>query len=303
MSHGFEYNTYIRWSVYPIFGLVCASTFLHIVVGMIILFPIVKLKRFCGSIIPYLLRYSRFVYRSSLKMGKNGKIYFIGYKIANWHLIPLSFVSTVTLCCVFISFWGSFLLKHSFACDENMDCFVKLSPDRSFEKIKDCHMYLLENSTVMVENPAVVCFRFVFDSSTGFAYAVSFFGVAVAYVHIYNNMLVWLMENSLSTSNKNWAEIIFWNILWFIVLVAPFAFTVLILVAVNSIPIFRDSITKTYDEVLKFTAYIFFIVYSGQFVALFLTWILWDPMQEKFNKKTCSKKTGDEDIEKKQLLE
>ena len=264
---GFSYDTYDNWSLYPPLIVAIVWLVLHTVIGTVLLYFHIASKRNFKSLSPYILRYLKIVFRGSLKE-ENDQIKFYGYEIYPLNVIVLSLVTTITLCCVFISFWAAFLLEETFVCDPRLDCFVTNSSlssasAKDFQTIKDCGE--------IEENATVRCFQFEFDAAEGFSYAVGFFGVAVAFITLYNNLLIWFMGKVSSSNIKKSATSWFWKICWIITLFAPTFFIFLILILIFSVPLFRDSVLNTRAEALKLVAYMVFVIDGGQVTAIFLS--------------------------------
>ena len=194
---GFSYDTYDNWSLYPPLIVIIVWLVLHFVIG-------ITCKALERNLFSYILQYSKIVFRGALKEEDN-QIKFYGYKIKHWQVVTMSMVTTITLCCVFISFWAAFLLEETFVCDPRLDCFVTNSSLSSasaedFQTIQDCGE--------IEENATVRCFQFEFDAAEGFSYAVGFFGVAVAFISLYNNLLIWFMGKVSSSNIKKVGHIL-----------------------------------------------------------------------------------------------
>ena len=167
---GFSYDIYDNWSLYPPFIIGSVLSFLHIaIVAVLPCLNRVSERKF-KSILPYILRYSKIVFRGALKEEDN-QVKLYGYEIQQWLVVLLSFVTTATFYCVFISFWAAFLLEETFVCDPRLDCFVTNS---SLSSASSDYFRTIEDCDEIEVNATVKCFQFQFDATEGFAYAVGF---------------------------------------------------------------------------------------------------------------------------------
>ena len=123
----------------------------------------------------------------------------------------------------------------------------------------------------------VACFEFVFDTVGGFSYAVGFFGVSVAYIGVYNSVLIWLMEKSLSPAIRKSATKYCFVFCWVLLLFVP----IIILIILAAVPLFRDPALKTRENLFKFYAYWFCFGFGGPLFASYITKYLLEPIKSK----------------------
>ena len=126
----------------------------------------------------------------------------------------------------------------------------------------------IENCDEIEENASVKCFHFVFDATEGFSYAVGFFGVAVAYIAVYNNTVIWVTEKILSLNSKT-AKIVCLGICFIILLFTPLC-SLIIYPIFSAVPLFHDSVLNTDAKALKLLAYICFVAYNGILLPMFV---------------------------------
>jgi hypothetical protein len=252
MAEGLSYSTYTFLDyVFP-FGL-----------GILVILVQVLLIITAFKTIPNaLFLYSKAVFSGVLKKDDNGRSLFYNYYSKSNHYVSvLSFVSTVVLYCVFISFWASFLLKETFVCDRRFDCFagnssLSLLFGEDFERVQDCDK--------IKENATVICFHFVFDSSEGFSYAVGFFGVAVPYIHIYGHLVIWIMEKMFAPNVATLAKFV-WCVCLAVVWLAPWIFVIVL----ASLPALSDLTEYTGESFVKLYAFLVCFAIGGPFLAIF----------------------------------
>ena len=260
MAEGLSYSTYtfLDYTFPFVLGIVVIVIQALINIILIILSAFNKLN---NSVTNALFLYSKVVFSGVLKRDDNGQpLFYNYYSISHHYVYVLSFVSTVVLYCVFISFWASFLLKETFVCDRRFDCFAGNSLSRSFsedfERVQDCDE--------IEESATVICFHFVFDSSEGFSYAVGFFGVAVSYIHIYGHLVIWIMEK-MSAPNVATLAKFFWCVCLAVVWLAPWIFVIVL----ASLPALSDLTEYTGESFVKFYAFLLFFFIGGPCLAIF----------------------------------
>ena len=249
VSH--SYDTYINWSIGFPLAIVSLMGFANIFFILLI---------FClrNSATSFLYIYSKIVFRDALKREKKEQGYLFslhGYKIrSKWQIAQFSSISTMTLSCVFLSFWVTFLIDETAVCDPSVDCFLNYGSTPS--PIEDCDD--------VERNATVQCFEFVFAVSEGFASAIGFLAVVVAYVFILGYLLIWLIETVFDSGWDTCAgkcAVVGW-----IGLLLFQSFLVIVINIVSlSVPLFRDVIFQTVPNRVKFHAYMFCFAYVGSF--------------------------------------
>ena len=260
MAEGLSYSTYAFLDYTFPFVLGIVVIVIQALIN-IILIILSAFKKF-NSIKKALFLYSKVVFSGVLKKDDNGRSLFYNYYSTYHHdEFVLSFVSTVVLYCVFISFWASFLLKETFVCDRRFDCFAGNSSlshlfSEDFERVQDCDE--------IEESATVICFHIVFDSSEGFSYAVGFFGVAVSYIHIYGHLVIWIMEK-MSAPNVATLAKFFWCVCLAVVWLAPWIFVIVL----ASLPALSDLTEYTGESFVKFYAFLLCFAIGGPCLAVF----------------------------------
>ena len=273
MAEGLNYSTYafLDYTFPSVLGSVVIGVQGLITIFLLILSAFNKLN---NSVTNALFLYSKVVFSGVLKKDDNGRSLFYNYYSTYHHdEFVLSFVSTVVLYCVFISFWASFLLKETFVCDRRFDCFAGNSSlshlfGEDFERVQDCDE--------VEEDATVICFHFVFDSSEGFSYAVGFFGVAVSYIHIYGHLVIWIMEK-MSAPNVATLAKFFWCVCLAVVWLAPWIFVIVL----ASLPALSDLTEYTGESFVKFYAFLLFFFIGGPCLAIFSIIFLRKSIQQK----------------------
>ena len=263
VSH--SYDTYINWSIgFPL------------AIGTLMMFAntIFILLIFClrNSATSFLYIYSKIVFRDALKreQKEHGYLFSLhGYEIrSKWQIIQFSIISTITLWCVFLSFWAAFLVDETTVCDPSVDCFLVNSTNYGStpSPIEDCDD--------VERNATVECFEFVFAISEGFASAIGFLAVVVAYVYILGYLLIWLIE---TVDDSGWdtcagkCAVVGWIGL---VLLQLFLVIVIFIVSL-SVPLFRDVITQTSANTFKFVAYMICFAYVGPFTLISMSFFVY----------------------------
>ena len=251
VSH--SYDTYINWSIVVPIAIVILMGFANIIFILLM----IGLKNSATS---FLYIYSKIVFRDALKREQNVQGYLFslhGYKIqSKWQIAQFSIISTITLWCVFLSFWAAFLIDETTVCDPSVDCFlIEEGNDGSTSSpIEDC--YDVER------NATVQCFEFVFAVSEGFASATGFLAVVVAYVYILGYLLIWLIETVFDSGRDICArKCAFFG--WIGLLLFQLFLVIVINIVSLYVPLFRDVIFQTVPNMLRFFAYMLCFVYVG----------------------------------------
>lgn len=168
-----------------------------------------------------------------------------------------------------MSFWASFLVDETFACDPQLDCFLR-EPSTflvfSSKRLDNCTSYNGTNSTV-------VCFTFSFNFNNGFSSAVGFIGVAVVYCRLCVSLLIYSWELP-QKKNHNREQKCNCSCFcsWFLVL---FTITVLISFAiVTSIVIIKADRLKTNESILLNISYCLCYLYVGPLLLFLVTFCI-----------------------------
>ena len=271
MAH--SYDTYVGWTV--VFPLLICS------LGLFVNFLVLPLLYCCfrerdtsGHLIHLFYIYSKVIFRDALKREEEDsqcKISLHDYEIPSGHQIILfSTITTMTLCSVFISFWASFLVDQTAVCDPMLDCFVTSSS--SLESDDPSPPERIQNCADIESNATVDCFEFVFAVSEGFASAIGFLAVVVAYVYLIGYSLIWLMGLLLSSDHNTSScarkcALFAWICLVFL----PVILDIVIFIVALSVPLFSDVVLKTAENTLKFSAYLLCFSYVGPFATAYLS--------------------------------
>jgi hypothetical protein len=281
----YSYETYLNWSTS--FPLAVVGIFLGL---NFLVFPATYvLLRTRETISKHLINFfyivSKIVFRDALKKKERKEkkeddeeddeedtFLLHGYEIPSGHmLILMSTVSTITLCSVFISFWASFLIDQTAVCDPMLDCFLgnsssSESDPSSFEPIQDC--------TDVESNATVECYEFVFAVSEGFASAIGFLAVVVAYIYIIGYLLIWLIEAAVDPSDEHICARKLARVGWLCLLILPSIFALIVFIIIGSVPLFSDVAFATRESSLKFIAYWLCFTYVGPFAIFYISFTL-----------------------------
>ena len=171
----------------------------------------------------------------------------------------LSTINSVVLWLAFVSFWASFLVDETFACDPQLDCFLR-DPSSlivsSSKRLDNCTSYDRTSATV-------VCFRFALNFNKGFSSAVGFIGVAVTYNKICISLLIFFWELP-QRKEQN----IIWKVFsWFGVVFAIFA---PIVFAIATIIVLKADTVKTNESTFLNFSYCVCFIYVGPLILLLL---------------------------------
>ena len=171
-----------------------------------------------------------------------------------WNMI---FVAYISVCCVFISFWATFLVEETHICDRSLDCFVTNSSTLKFESaprepIQDCS--LVDN------NDTIVCFEFVFDVTGGLASAFGFLTFLIAYIHIVSSITIGLVkEVQYGDVDKQLCLMCGISCFPTILMIV----TVAVIVVIVKVPIFSNAAFMTAESTLVFVSYTICFLYVG----------------------------------------
>lgn len=192
MASSYSYDTYNGLSVvFPVVVSVVVAFFLLIATLLAIILKRCECESECpceSFLNKLMFQFVKLIFKRSLKKEEDS-IVFYDYKITTLDLIPLSTITSLILLMAFTSFWASFLVDETFACDPQLDCFLR-DPSLFVSSTKP-----LNNCTSLdYNNDAVVCFKFVFDFKAGFASAFGFAGVAALYCNVCFSILVWFSK-------------------------------------------------------------------------------------------------------------
>ena len=136
--------------------------------------------------------YTKVVFRSSLKKESNdgGSTYkykLHRHEINRFWMVLLSPLTLLIISLGFFAFWDTFLIRQSYGCNQQLDCFKLVNSLPHIRPIDNCmHLNTTEN---------IICFEFVFDLVGGFSSAVGVVGISVFYFNMNLTILNWLVRN------------------------------------------------------------------------------------------------------------
>jgi hypothetical protein len=282
MGEGYSFETYHNWAFFVplLIGLVA------ILVSLLVLccvHPCMVDKRYYMGFVNFSYMYSKVIFRGALRrIDSEKKFVLYDCEIARWHIVHFFLVTTVTLYCVFVVFWASFLVDETFVCDHTHDCFVKrennnISADNRVytmfgiykispylpiqrELVQDCDLI----------DGELMCFQFVYNISAGIMSALRFLAVVTFYIGTCRYVFKWLIS-----------------------CIGPSLCLVLAFLSVIGIPLLCSVLTLlvmtfidfdfTYYSALNYFAYWFSLAFVGPVAALYfisLTCTMEDETQE-----------------------
>ena len=259
---GYSYSTYMNWDLWVP---VAVSLLVIILTVLVIKTSILWFKCFSGGK-PFLslaYHFAKLVLRDSLQKETSPpvmKLY--DRKISPVSLTLLFTIAPALFIPAFVSFWGSFLVEETFACDPGIDCFAR---DPGSFGITDRQPLI--NCTDH-ENDTIICFQFVFDYAAGFASMGGFLAVAITCLKVYGILLVGLLEIIPSDRSQGHGKCHFCKTLCSILTIlvfflAPILLAAFILLITLLVPLFSNVIFQSNASTLKFTAYCLSLVYVG----------------------------------------
>ena len=138
--------------------------------------------------------YAKLVFRSSLKKHKENDDERSPYtyklhrrEIHKFWMFLLSPLTSLIVSLGFFAFWDTFLIRQTYRCDQQLDCFQLVNSHPHIKPIDNCiHLNTTEY---------VTCFEFVFDVVGGFSSAVGVVGISVFYFNMNLTILNWLARN------------------------------------------------------------------------------------------------------------
>lgn len=263
MANGYSYSTYMNWDM----GVPVVVSLLTIILTVVMVKTSIVWFKCCSGgrhFLEFAYHFAKLVLRDSLQKETTPVHRIVLY---DRRVSPLSVVLLFTLVPAifipaFISFWGTFLVEESFACDSGLDCFLR---DPTSFSIAD--QQPLVNCTDH-ENDTVVCFQFVFDYTGGFAAMGGFLAVATTCLKIYGIVLVWLIELLPSSISRRRGKCHYCRVLCpilgiFVFFLTPIILSAIILLLVLLVPLFSDVILQSNASILKFAAYWSSLLYVG----------------------------------------
>ena len=234
----YSYETYRGWSFAVPISIITFGSFTNFLVLPLLYLCLKEKKSLSKPFIRLLFMYSKIVFRGSLKwkeVGSGFKIYLHDYEILSRPDVVFQFstVATLSLCCIFIAFWASFLINQTFVCDPSMDCFVmSLQSHTKFpEPVEDC--------ASVRSNTLVECFEFVFDTSMSVASCSGFLTLVVGYSYVLNYLLVFFLHLAITSGTR--AVKLCASFGWICTLILPMLFVIIACIMVSVLLLFlRD---------------------------------------------------------------
>ena len=265
MHNGYSYSTYVNWDLWvPIATSIL--TILLTVLSVTVSTAWFKLHRTTAHhSLELAFRFSRLVLGDSIRREVEvspPRLTLFDREVSPLATIFLATLSPSLLLPGFVSFWASFLVEETFACDPGLDCFF-LSPSSFGVE----HTRLpLTNCTDLDQNATVVCFQFVFDYAAGFASMGGVFVVAVVSLRVYAVLLAWLvgvMPSFRSGVRCRSCRVLCSVVGVFVFFLAPVIISVVILLAVLLVPFVNDVVFQSSERTLKFATFWFSLLFSG----------------------------------------
>ena len=108
------------------------------------------------------------------------RYYIFGVKVKKFFVHLLFLIIILMILTSAVSFFSTFLTETAFSCEENFDCFLKLSDDEySNNRLEDCGNYTFNE---------IICFRLAYKYSEGLGEAGGFIFI----MQVLINFLAWM---------------------------------------------------------------------------------------------------------------
>ena len=268
MASGYSYSTYTNWDLWvPI--VVSVSTVLLTTVAVAASLVWLKLHRSSAHhSLELAYHFARLVLGDSLQRDVKAhppRLTLFDRTVSPTAMILLSTLSPALLVPAFVSFWASFLVDETFACDPGLDCFSRDLSSFSINR----HRLSLSNCTELDDtNTTVICFQFVLDYVTGFASMGGVLVVSVVSLRVYGIVLTWLVGVMPSYTQREGERCYLCRALCsvvgiFIFFLAPIIISVVILIAVLLVPFVNEIVFQSSERTLKFATYWLSLLYCG----------------------------------------
>ena len=265
MSSGYSYNTYMNWDIWVPVGV---SILTILFVTLIVIVSIIWFKVYRSSAhhcIELTYHFAKLVLRDALQRNLEAappRMTLYDRRVSPVSVILLSSLAPAVFIPSFVSFWASFLVDETYACDPGLDCFSRNSSSFVID-----YQDPLTTCTDL-SNDTVVCFQFVFDYVAGFASMGGFLVVAVISTKVYGIVLVWLVGIMPSPHDGRHGKCYSCRAVCSIVgvfsfFLAPIIIATLILSAALLQPFINDVVFQSNERVLNFAAYWSSLLFAG----------------------------------------
>ena len=268
MASGYSYSTYTNWDLWVPIGVSLLTVLLTTlpVVASLIWFKLHRSSAHHSLELAY--HFSRLVLGDSLQRDIEShphRLTLFDRQVSPVVMILLSTLSPALLVPAFVSFWASFLVDETFACDPGLDCF---SRDPSSFSISHSRLPLFNCTDLDNTNTTVICFRFVLDYVAGFAAMGGVLVVSVVSLRVYGIVLTWLVGVMPSSSTRRDGRCFSCQVICsvvgiFIFFLAPIIISVVVLIVVLLVPFINEIIFQSSERTLKFTTYWLSSLFSG----------------------------------------
>ena len=265
MTSGYSSSTYLNWDFWVPAGV---STLTTLFTSLTVVLSITWFKYYRSSAHHFLeltYQFAKLVMQDSLQRNVQSRppqLLLYDQAVSPVVMILLFTVTPAVFIPAFVSFWASFLVEETYACDPGLDCFYRDSSSFSIR-----HQQPLVNCTTS-DGDTVVCFQFVFDYVAGFASMGGFVVVAVTSLRVYGIVLVWLVGTMPSPRRDRGEKCYTCRALSSIVgvfafFLAPVIIAVLVLITALLQPIVNDIVFQSNERVLKFATYWSCLLFTG----------------------------------------
>ena len=266
MSSGYSYNTYVNWDIWVPIGVSSLSVILTVI---LVIISIIWLKFYRSSahhFIEFTYQLAKLVLRDSLQRNLEAvppRMTLYDRRVSPILVILLSSITPAVFIPAFVSFWASFLVEETYACDPGLDCFsldpASFSAKNYQQPISNCTNH---------ENTTIICFQFVFDYTAGFATTGGILVVAVVSLKVYGVLLVWLVGLAPSSRSSRKGRCYSCRTLCsivsvFIFFLAPIIIAIVILITVFLLSLPNDIVFQSNERIVKFAAYCSSLLFVG----------------------------------------
>lgn len=265
MDSGYNYSTYTSWDVWVPVGV---SLVTIVVTTLVVVTSLVWLKFYRSSahhLIELTYHIAKLTLGESLQRNLRAEpptLTLYDRRTSPAFVILLSSLTPAIFIPAFVSFWASFLVDETYACDPGLDCFLQNSSYFALEP-----QQLLTNCTDP-DNDTIICFQFVFDFVAGCASMGGFVVVAVTSIKVYGIALVWLVGLMPSSRSDERGRCYSCRVLCsvlgvFVFFLSPLLIASVILIIALLQPLINDIIFQSNERILKFASYWLSLLFTG----------------------------------------
>lgn len=268
MTSGYSYSTYTNWDLWIPIGVSVLTILLTTLAVAASLIWFKFHRSTAHHCLELAYHFSRLVLGDSLRRDLEAhppRLTLFDRQVSPVTMILLSTLSPILFIPAFVSFWASFLVDETFACDPGLDCF---SRDPSSFAINHQRLPLFNCTDFDTTSTTVICFQFVLDYTTGFAAMAGLLVVDVISLRVYGIILMWLVGIMPSSAQGEGGKCGSCRVLCsvvgiFIFFLAPIIISVIILLIVLLVSFVNEIVFQSSERTLKFATYWTSFLVSG----------------------------------------